>query len=188
MKIELKKVLTAVLAVAISPLCIAEGDPGVPVAFVDQDNDSCEANYDGTDSDFVYMQCINGACIVTVGLCDTREDKAKYRVHFDTEEPYFDDGRNNPDCLATSDDVAMYRPGPGKVTGPQPFPYLFDNGNMIQWVIPYAELGIGAGDYVAAWLEIHDKGMQDRVPDTDDSDGCAEPQYSDEVLEVLASP
>jgi len=188
MNISFKSSITVLLALAIAPLGFAEGVPGTSAIFNDYHLDYCEANNDGTDADVFYLQCVNGYCIATISLCGTREDQAKYRVHFDTAEPYFDDDGNNQECFTTEDDTTIYRPGTGKVTGPQPYPYLFDYGDMLQWVIPFEELGIEAGDYVAAWLDIHDKGLQDRVPDTDGADGCDEPQYSYEVLEVIANP
>jgi hypothetical protein len=186
MNIKFKSTLTTLLALATAPLAFAEGVPGVSVDFVDYHFDSCEMNADGTDAEDMYMQCVNGACIAWFNLCGTRDDKAKYRVHFDTSEPYFDDDSNNEDCFTTTDDTAMYQPGTGKVTGPDP--YLNDGGDWIQWIVTFDELGIEAGDYVAAWMDIHKQGIQDRVPDTDDADGCAKPQYSFEVLEVIANP
>jgi hypothetical protein len=185
MNIKLKSTLTTLMAMAITPLVFAEGVPGVSVDYVDYHMDYCEMNADGTDAEDMYMQCINDACIVWFNLCGTRDDKAKYRVHFDTAEPYFDDDGNNEDCFDTSDETAMYRPGTGKITGPETL-QLYDGGDWIQWIIPFEGLSIEAGDYVAAWLDIHNKGAQDRVPDTDDTDKCTEPQYSFEVLEVIA--
>jgi hypothetical protein len=70
----------------------------------------------------------------------------------------------------------MYRHGRGKYTGPEPW-YENYGDNYISLAFYWDELGVEAGDYVAAWVDVHKKGIQDRAPNTDDEDGCPKPQY-----------
>jgi hypothetical protein len=174
-----------VSADANNSLSVALGEVVAGNASVEWDDiaDPCEGNNDGTDALYLLLSCETGFCTVVTFLCGTMDNGAKYRVHFDTTAPYFDEMED--DCFTTSDDTAMYRPGPDKLTGPETVDTLFDDA-FLGWIFSYEALGISDGDYVAAWLEIHKKGIQDRVPDTDDTDDCAKPQTADEVLEVCA--
>lgn len=151
--------------------------------------DGCLENNDGTDADIFAVNCSlgTGQCFAGLLLCDVMEQGAKYRIHFDTQEPFFDD---NEDCLTTSDETFMFRPrgqdpANGKMTGPDPADFFSDpDGQIFFWVFDAEELGVEPGDYVAAWLDIHKKGFQDRVPNTDGSDGCPDPQDISEVIET----
>ncbi|MDH4002851.1 MAG: hypothetical protein OEU52_16565 [Xanthomonadales bacterium] len=125
------------------------------------------------------VYCLSGWCSVLVELCEGPLDPdAKYRIHFDTEEPYFWQDDNNQYCMTTSDQTTMYRPGHENkpYTGPEAF-YENIGEDFISLAFYWDELGVEAGDYVAIWVDVHNKGIQDRAPKTDEYDGCAKPQY-----------
>jgi hypothetical protein len=153
------------------------------------DYDDCDGNNDGTDARDTNIDCSYSECIVDIFLCGVMDNKAKYRVHFDTEEPFFD---GDEDCLTTSDKTAMYRPkstalNDGKFTGPKALGTRMVD-DFLGWVFSLEELGVAPGDYLAIWVDVHKKGIQDRVPDTDSSDGCAKPQNESEVLQIIVEP
>ena len=181
---KLIAVLTAFLFLGFASLGFANG-------FTDFDivDDGCDGNADGTDVDVFFIDCSFGDCFVGVILCGDLDDKAKYRLHFDTTAPFFDD---DADCLTTSDDTSMYRPrslaeNDGKLTGPVAFDTLFVD-NFLGWLFDYEALGVSAGDYFAVWVDVHKRGVQDRAPNTDDIDGCAKPQDYTEVLNIQLQP
>jgi hypothetical protein len=41
---------------------------------------------------------------------------------------------------------------------------------------------LGTSDIIAIWVDTQDKGIPDRAPNTDDSQGCTEPETSEEVI------
>lgn len=184
----MKKILAVTLSafsfIGFAPLIFATG----LVDGIDYVEDGCNENNDGTDVDFFIIECHSGSgqCLVAALLCDDSDNRAKYRVHFDSQAPYFYQGA---DCETTSDDTAMYRPrsadeNDGRFTGPDAAMTFMKNDVMI-WEFDYEALGVNEGDYVAVWLDIHKKGIQDRAPDTDDTDGCAKPRDMYEVLNIM---
>ncbi len=59
------------------------------------------------------------------------------------------------------------------------------DGNTLTYTVTLAELGLdpSLGDTeVHIWADTEQKGVQDRAPNTDATDGCDEPQNTDEVL------
>ena len=169
---------------AAGEFCAPNGDCLPYFAEVDDD---CNEGSTGTDVYHFSIECNFGICDVLVEMCDVLDDKAKYRVHFDTAADYFYDP--NPECFTTSDDTAMYRPGRAKLTGPEELSFdihLPDSPIELHWIFAYEELGIEAGGYVAAWVDVHKKGIQDRAPNTytDADDHCAKPQDFGEALEI----
>ncbi len=181
MKSLLKLTTAALLALGFAPFCLA----GVP--YVDSIDDPCDIPGTGLDAYDLYLQCNNYLCFAWFRTCGPLDPKAKYRIHFDTQEPFF---YEEDDCLTTSDDTVMYRNG--KLTGPGELDHLIQPDDEIigvAWMISYDELGIEVGDDVFAWLDVHRKGIQDRVPDTyvDEFDTCAKPQDDSEVLAVCAA-
>jgi hypothetical protein len=177
--------LTAFLFVGFAPLIFANGY-GYGFDYVE---DGCDGNNDGTDVRTFSVDCeaYLGQCHVFADLCGDLDNKAKYRVHFDTQEPFFDD---YDDCLTTSDDTAMYRPkstafNDGKLTGPHAYSTNMED-DYLSWHFDYEALGVSEGDTFAVWMDVHKKGIQDRAPDTmDDYDLCAKPQNMYEVLNIM---
>ena len=183
MKSLLKLATAALLALGFAPFCFA----GVP--YSDYEYEACGTSDSGLDASDLYLQCNSYICIAWFRTCGPLDPKAKYRIHFDTQEPFF---YEEDDCLTTSDDTVMYRNG--KVTGPGYLHHLIEaDGQIIgaAWWLSYDELGIEVGDDIFAWLDVHRKGIQDRVPDTyvDELDTCAKPQdaYPPEVIAVCAA-
>jgi hypothetical protein len=160
-------------------LCAPNGDC---LPYTAEVEDLCNEGNTGTDVDFFSIWCDFGICEVLVDMCDDLDEKAKYRVHFDTADPFFDD--DDSDCLTTSDDTAMYRPGPDKLTGPEGFSFDIHDFKVLHWLFTYEELGITPGVRVAAWVDVHKKGIQDRAPNTFADDDCAKPQDFGEALDI----
>jgi len=139
----------------------------------------CEEGSSSMTVKWAEVYCLAGWCSVLVDLCEGPLDPdAKYRIHFDTEEPYFWQDSNNQYCISTSDNTAMYRPGHSQkpYTGPEPL-YESIGEDFISLAFDWDELGVEAGDFVAVWIDVQNKGIQDRAPKTDKYDGCAEPQF-----------
>ena len=176
--------LTAFLFMGFAPLIFATG----LVDGIDFVEDGCNENDDGTDVDLFVIECVTALrqCLVGAVLCDDSDNKAKYRVHFDTQAPLFYQGA---DCETTSDDTAMYRPrsaaeNDGRFTGPDAAVTVMKD-DLLVWIFDYEALGVIEGDYMGVWLDIHKKGIQDRAPNTDDTDGCAKPRDMFEVLNIM---
>ena len=137
----------------------------------------CNEESSSMDVQLAMAQCTYGWCSAIIVTCEGPLDPdAKYRIHFDTEEPYFWQDDSNESCMTTSDYTAMYRPGRDKYTGPKTW---FENigDDYISLAFYWDEMDIEEGGYVAVWVDVHKKGIKDRVPETDEEDGCAKPQY-----------
>jgi hypothetical protein len=173
-----------VLGFSIALTCLA-ATGFVPHAFAEAVNDfdavgeyECTENSSSLDVHWVEVYCTSGWCSVLVLTCGEGplDPDAKYRIHFDTEEPYFWQDDFNESCMTTSDQTAMYRPGRGKYTGPKPW-YANIGDNFISLAFNWDDLGVEEGDYIAVWVDIQKKGIMDRAPETDSEDGCAKPQF-----------
>ena len=46
-------------------------------------------------------------------------------------------------------------------------------------------LDLQVGDTIFVWADAHFKGIQDRAPDTDDTNGCAKPEVAGEFVELV---
>lgn len=129
---------------------------------------------------------------VDLTLCDEVDNKTKYRVHFDHTAPFAPDADRNGDtvinaddfCVTTSDDTMMHRgkrdTGPGSIEV---------GGTVLSYWVSMAELSLdlSIGDTILVWADTQDKGIEDRAPDTDDSDGCAKPEIAGEYIELVLS-
>jgi hypothetical protein len=167
-------------------------------AFAEFANDYC-GDGDGGAGDFGnyvipdepalsgWLEEIDGDLFATVELvvCSANPDKkTKYQVHLDHTPPLATDGA----CADEQDDTLTWRET--KATGPGAFYYddefeAFDVG-LYYAIFNLSELnpGIGIGDTVALWATAKNRGVMDRVPDTDGSDGCSEPQTPGEVVSL----
>ena len=163
---------------------------------------------DGTDIKTVEASSDGTEIEVVVTLCGPIENKTKLRVHFDYEDARFDDPDRNHDetvdeddfCFTTSDDGMMLaRNGGGndKTTGASttatPIDIDVTDSDMpvLTYTVKYSDLDganddvvLGTDDMVAIWVDAHDKGVADRAPDTDDTDGCAKPEAAEEVIDL----
>ena len=155
-----------------------------------------------------------GNIVVTVTLCGDFDDDApntkgkrmvKYRLHIDHKSPVgaryaddhvftMDDEVDLDDCETSDDDGVMYRVhknGTGKVYGPG----TVDDttfSDVLVFTVPYAGLlddqetpvAVATDDVVHLWVDVQQKGICDRAPNTDDTDGCAKPEIPDEVISI----
>ena len=150
--------------------------------------------------------------IVTVTLCPdvdaTVEGKrmVKYRLHIDHKSPTgvryadghvftMDDVVALDDCETSDDDGVMYRVhknGKKRIYGPGTVVYTDGDPDTLMFTVPYAGLlddqgtpePVAADDVVHLWVDVQQKGICDRAPDTDDADGCAKPEISAEVSSI----
>ncbi len=131
----------------------------------------------------------------------------KYRLHIDHKDPaggrYGDEHVFEPDdedglddCETSDDDGVMYRVhknGRKRVYGPGTVAYV--DGSLrdtLTFNVPYAGLlddqetpaAVATDNVVHLWVDIQQKGICDRAPDTDDTDGCAKPEISAEVISI----
>ncbi len=166
------------------------------------DADGCaDASPNSVDIEALTASSDGTNITVIMTLCAVPVSGAKYRVHFD-----YDDGNgladnvtrtagscaitnpvNNPRGT-TSDDTAMrsIRPNRTKDTGPGTIGVV---GDILTYTVPYTDLSVGGvvqtGDTVLIWADTHKKGIKDRSPDTDDTDGCSKPTGVDEVIATV---
>ncbi len=172
---------------------------------------------EGTITDIESVSATSGAgdIVVTVVTCGAFDDiiaeprMIKYRLHIDHKSPggarypdghvfTADDEDGLDDCETSSDDGVMFRVhkngntrvyGPGSVVEDNTDPWT------LTFTVPYAGLlddetvpgAVAAGDVVHLWMDVQQKQICDRAPDTDDSDLCAKPEEADpvEVLSIL---
>ena len=165
--------------------------------------DGCETTNDGNDIESVVATSDGSVITVVVTLCGNIVQGTKYRVHFDYADPLFSvsgtTGDRNGDtvidgndfCATTSDDTMMLvrRGGGDKITGPSTTADPIDpDTNVLTYTVKYSDLNVLAGNTVAIWVDTQNKGIVDRAPNTDDSDGCSKPENENEVIEIeLAS-
>lgn len=173
-----------------------------PHIFASQDNygyDCPDVNpHSGLAINGAQLSCFNEPsvtggqiCWVYIWICGDFYEKAKYRIHFDTEEPY---AKYSLDCNADPDHgFIQFGDGTKQVTGPPYYAWEtydwsdtdpYDYGQKLEVFYYPSTLGLAPGDSLFAWVDVQYKGVQDQVPPADDADGCAKPQNSDEVLEV----
>ncbi len=165
-----------------------------------------------TDIESVSATSGGGNIVVTVVTCSAFDDiiaeprMIKYRLHIDHKSPAgdrYEDGHvftaddedAFDDCETSSDDGVMFRVhkngntrfyGVGTVAESNTDPWT------LTFTVPYAGLlddetepgAVAAGDVVHLWMDVQQKEICDRAPNTDDSDGCAKPEDGD-PLEVL---
>ncbi len=138
---------------------------------------------------------VSGDITVDMALCappDTNR-KTKYRAHFDHTAPFAPDPDSNGDtfindddiCVSTDDDGMMHRAnkdnGPGTISVA---------GTELTYVVNMAELDLDLeiGDTILVWADIQNKGIKDRAPDTNASDGCDKPEVAGEYIELELAP
>jgi hypothetical protein len=166
--------------------------PGVASAVEDGCDDA-----DGSTRDIKTLVAsfdeTTGYIEVELTLCGNADDETKYRVHFDHTAPFATDPDRNGDgfitpddfCVTTSDNTMMHRSkkdtGPGQIM-------VYDN--VLTYRVTLAELrpGLEIGDTIFVWADTQYKGLQDRAPDTDASDGCAKPEAESELIELVLAP
>lgn len=130
---------------------------------------------------------------VEMALCADADNKTKYRVHFDHTVPFAPDPDRNGDgyiteddfCVTTSDDTMMHRGN--KDTGPG---LIRVEGSVLKYTVHIAELNpqLDTGDTILVWADTQYKGIKDRAPDTNDSDGCGKPEVAAEYIELVLAP
>ena len=179
-------VFAAALGFGVTVKAVEVSDPCGDVGGGGKDVKKIMAISDGTD------------IMLTVELCANAVAYAKYFINIDYKDPNDLDNDfktnepdtlidNNQSCLTTSDVTSDVTKIYGrhkqisKDTGPGTID-LF--GNVIMYTVSYAELGLTSGDNVLLWVETNYLGIQEHVPNTDSTDGCSKPQFSEEVISL----
>lgn len=135
----------------------------------------------------------SGDILVELTLCAAPDETTKYRVHFDHTAPFAPDADRNGDgfvnagdfCVTTSDDGMMHRAkkdnGPGVIEV---------DGSVLRYTVNVVELNpdLTDGDTVLVWADTQNRGIKDRAPDTNASDGCDEPEVAGEYIELALAP
>ncbi len=183
-------------------LNIRDGDLA-SLAADDGIDDGCKADEggidDGANIDSLWVNSNGTTIFIHMTLCGELKNGTKYRVHLDHIAPFATDPdlRESEVCTltetydpgntlkgTTSDDTmihAIRRNGNSKDTGPG---IIMSDGNMLWYEVSYDELGLNPGDQVLVWADTQARGIVDRAPDTNDSDGCSKPTGSGEVLSL----
>lgn len=168
-------------------LNIRAGDLASLAAY-DGIDDGCKAGEggidDGANIDSLWVNSNGTSIFIYMTLCGELKNGTKYRVHLDLMAPFATDPdlRESEVCALTSEDTmvhAIHRNGNSKDTGPG---IIMSDGNMLWYEVSYDELGLYPGDQVLVSADTQARGIVDRAPDTNDSDGCSKPTGSGEVL------
>jgi hypothetical protein len=194
-------ILSAMMfAVALWFGCTVSAGTCPPTDFINDgcgDEVPCETPISGSrDVNTVTVASDGTKITVTVVLCGNFSNNTKYRVHFDYKDASGDlltgfVGPTNAQCATpegtTSDDTIMLRRG--KTTGPEEN-NVSAAGNTLIFEVLYEDLVVNgspgilqSSDTVYIWVDTHYKGIQDRAPSTDCTDGCSKPQVCGEVIQ-----
>ncbi len=140
------------------------------------------ATSDGTDLMLTVELCANSVAYTKYFINIDYKDPNDLDNDFETNEPdtLID---NNLSCLTTSDVTKRYgiHKQINKYTGPGTIDLV---GNVLTYTVSYAELGLTSGDNVLLWAETNYIGIHERVPNTDSTDGCSKPQFSEEEISL----
>lgn len=165
---------------------------GVTVKAVEVSDPCGDAGGRGNDIKKITATSDGTDILITVELCANAMDYTKYFIRIDYKDPNDLDNdfeKNEPDtlidnnqrCLTTSDATKMHgmHRQIDKDSGPGTIDLV---GNVLTYAVSYAELGLTSGDDVLFWVETRYIGIHERAPNTDSTDGCSKPEFSDEVI------
>lgn len=144
--------------------------------------DGCEVGGGGNDIQAIqsHYEPDKDRIVVTLRLCDKAKPKATYRVHLDHAAPFVGRVRTQPGCVSMADSVVAHSPTGHRGVGTSRI-----DGNLIRFVVPLDKLHVASPKsqpMIALWATSSLGGTEDRAPNRETGDGCAEPRATTETL------
>ena len=144
--------------------------------------DGCDAGGRGNDIRSIQSHYEPGKdrILVTLRLCDEAKARATYRLHLDHAAPFVGKTRSQGGCATLSDTVVAQTPRGHRGIGSSKLV-----GNEVRFVVPLDKLGVGTPKQqplIGLWATSTLGSVEDRAPNRETGDDCAEPQVATETL------
>ena len=144
--------------------------------------DGCDVGGRGNDIQAIesHYEADSDRIVVTLRLCAEARPKTTYRIHLDHAAPFVGSGRAQAGCVAMADTVIVRTPAGHRGVGSSTV-----EGNAVRFVVPLAKLHLRKPrqqPLIALWATSSLGNTEDRAPNRETGDGCAEPQATTETL------
>ncbi|MGE3290407.1 MAG: hypothetical protein AB7I59_24390 [Geminicoccaceae bacterium] len=144
--------------------------------------DGCDVGGRGNDIQSIQSHYEPGRdrIVVTLRLCDEARPKATYRLHLDHAAPFVGGARTPAGCVSMADTVVAQTP-----TGHRGIGTSRIEGSTVRFVVPLGKLDVGKPKdqpLIALWATSSLGSTEDRAPNRETGDGCAEPRAATETL------
>ena len=168
--------------VAATTCCLLPGRAAAHIANVRLIEDGCDVGGRGNDIQAIesHYEADSDRIVVTLRLCDKARAKATYRVHLDHAAPFVGSVRARAGCVAMADTVVARTPSGHRGVGSSKV-----EGNTVRFVVPLDKLHLRnprQQPLIALWATSSVGNTEDRAPNRETGDGCAEPQATTETL------
>jgi hypothetical protein len=170
---------TAALAMmsAMAPASATQGPVNVRLI-----HDGCDVGGRGNDIQAIqsHYEPDRDRIVVILRLCDRATRMATYRLHIDHAAPFVGKSRAQAGCVPMADTVVTRTPAGHHGIGTSRV-----EGNAVRFVVPLDRLQVGKPKdqpLIALWASSSLGRTEDRVPNRETGDGCAEPQVATETL------
>jgi hypothetical protein len=144
--------------------------------------DGCDVGGNGNDIRSIqsHYEPKRDRILVTLRLCDAAKPRATYRLHVDHAAPFVGRTRAQGGCATLADTVVAQTPRGHRGIGSSRIV-----GNEVRFVVPLDKLGVGAPKQqplIGLWATSTLGTVEDRAPNREAGDDCAEPQVATETL------
>ena len=144
--------------------------------------DGCDVGGRGNDIQAIesHYEADSDRIVVTLRLCAEARPRTTYRIHLDHSAPFVGSGRAQAGCVAMADTVIARTPAGHRGVGSSTV-----EGNAVRFVVPLAKLHLRKSrqqPLIALWATSSLGNTEDRAPNRETGDGCAEPQATTETL------
>jgi hypothetical protein len=144
--------------------------------------DGCDVGGRGNDIEAIqsHYEPDRDRIVVTLRLCDEASPRATYRLHLDYAAPFVGKVRAQGGCVPMADTVLVRTPRGHRGIGTSRI-----DAHAVRFVVPLDKLQVGRPEeqpLIALWATSSLGRIEDRVPNRETGDGCAEPQVTAETL------
>lgn len=144
--------------------------------------DGCDVGGRGNDIQAVqsHYELGRDRIVVTLRLCGTARPRAIYRLHLDHAAPFVGKARAPAGCVPMADTVVARTPSGHRGIG-----WSDVEGPTVRFVVPLDRLEVGKPKdqpLIALWATSTLGSTEDRAPNRETGDACAEPQVATETL------
>lgn len=144
--------------------------------------DGCDVGGRGNDIQAIqsHYEPDKDRIVAVLRLCDEAKPRATYRLHLDHAAPFVGKATAPAGCVPMADTVVAQTPNGHRGPGTSEI-----RGNTVRFVVPLGKLGVAKPKdqpMVALWATSTQGSTEDRAPNRESGDGCAEPQVATETL------